>query len=297
MEGQSQNAMRHTITFSILISLSHLLQAQTVTDSILVDKQYRTFHYNKPKNLNTPALVFVLHGSGGNGKGQMKQTLKLEEIAAKENFLVVYPDGYKKYWNECRKASPAEANKENINEEGFFIGMIAYFKKKFNADDAKVFALGTSGGGHMAYKLALTIPDKIKAITAIIANLPDTTNFDCAPVNKPIPVMIINGTEDKINPYNGGEVNIGFSLGFVRSTDNSFRYWASLAGHHGKPVKEVLPDTDPTDGKRIERYSYVEKGKPDVVLLKVIGGKHDYPNDINVFIEAWQFFKTSMSRH
>jgi polyhydroxybutyrate depolymerase len=69
-----------------------------------------------------------------------------------------------------------------------------------------------------------------------------------------------------------------------------------LAGHQGEPLKEILPDTDPTDGKRIERYSYVKKGKPDVVLLKIIGGKHDYPNDVNVFIEAWEFFKRTFNK-
>ncbi|MEO6719560.1 MAG: hypothetical protein ABIN67_04300 [Ferruginibacter sp.] len=53
----------------------------------------------------------------------------------------------------------------------------------------------------------------------------------------------------------------------------------------------MLPDTDPADGKTIVRYSYQEKGKPSAILLKVIGGKHDYPNDIDVYLEAWKFFK------
>jgi polyhydroxybutyrate depolymerase len=289
--------MRYFITAIIIMGLCPCLKGQVVTDSILVESHYRKFHYREPKKLNEPALVFVLHGSGGNGKDHMRQTGKLEELATGENFIVVYPDGYKKFWNECRAASPAVANKENINEELFFIQMIGYFKKKFNADDKKVFVIGTSGGGHMAYKLALVIPDKIRAITAIIASLPDSTNFDCVPANKPVPVMIINGTDDKVNPYNGGEVNIGFSLGVVRSTDNTFRYWAGLGGHNGEPVKEMLADTDPADARKIERYSYHENGKPDVVLLKVIGGKHDYPNDINVFIEAWRFFERTLEKH
>jgi polyhydroxybutyrate depolymerase len=52
-----------------------------------------------------------------------------------------------------------------------------------------------------------------------------------------------------------------------------------------------LPDTDPADGKTLERYTFKKKGKPEVVLLKVIGGKHDYPSDIDVHEEAWKFFK------
>lgn len=51
-----------------------------------------------------------------------------------------------------------------------------------------------------------------------------------------------------------------------------------------------MPDVDSTDGKTIERYTYQENGKPEIVLLKVIGGKHDYPNDIDVHVEAERFF-------
>jgi polyhydroxybutyrate depolymerase len=55
--------------------------------------------------------------------------------------------------------------------------MIAYFTKHYQVNPRQVFAVGTSGGGHMAYKLALTMPETFRAITAIIANLPDTSNL------------------------------------------------------------------------------------------------------------------------
>jgi polyhydroxybutyrate depolymerase len=174
--------------------------------------------------------------------------------------------------------------------------MIEYFEKQYKINTKKIFAVGTSGGGHMAYKLGLTMPEKFKAITAIIANLPDTNNIDCVEKHVPLPVMIINGTFDKVNPYEGGEVIIqnNLSLGFVRSTNRTFEYWSSLAGYKGSPKMESLPDNDPNDGKTIERYTFKEKNKPEVTLLKVIGGKHDYPNDINVYLEAWEFFKRQM---
>lgn len=205
---------------------------------------------------------------------------------------MVYPNGYKRYWNECRKAATSAANIENINESGFFNGMIDYFSERYNINRKKVFAAGTSGGGHMAYKLALTMPGKFKAVTAIIANLPDTNNMDCSTIRRPIAVMIINGTKDPLNLYEGGMMISGnVTFGYVRSTERTFNYWAENAGYSGEPVKGVVPDADTTDGKTLERYTYKQKGKPEVVLLKVIGGKHDYPNDIDVHEEAWAFFK------
>lgn len=286
------------ITALILFSLRYFpSQSQIKSDSVQIDGHYRTFHFNQPlRSPENSSLIFILHGSGGNGKDIMNSAIKLEQKAKNEQVMLVYPDGYKKFWNECRKAANSPANMENIDENAFFDAMISYFKKNYHINDQRVFAIGTSGGGHMTYKLALTMPKKFRAITAIIANLPDTNNLDCREAKIPISVMIINGTKDSTNPYHGGLVLLGnqYNMGYVRSTDRTFHYWASLAGYQGNPVKEYLADTDPSDGKTIERYRYQKKGKPEVVLLKVIGGKHDYPNDIDVYLEAWEFFKRQM---
>lgn len=280
----------------LLSTVSQIVAAQSVKDSLQIEGYYRSFQFNKPaKTLQDASLVFVLHGSGGSGHEQMEATAKLLNKTSTENALFVYPDGYKHYWNECRKASSAEANRININEEEFFESMIHYFKTKYNTSEKKVFVVGTSGGGHMSYKLAITIPDKFRAATAIIANLPDTDNFDCVESKVAIPIMIVNGTDDPLNRYEGGIMQLGtLTLGNVRSTDRTLQYWAELAGYKGNPVMTQIPNSDPNDGKTIERYTYKEKGKPEVVLLKVIGGKHDYPNDIDVHVEAWEFFKRQL---
>lgn len=264
-----------------------------ISDSLMIDNNYRSFHYDEPvEKSKNASLVFVLHGSGGSGFGMREAAKMLSQKQAKENLIVVYPDGYKRYWNECRKMASSLANQENVDEESFFIAMIDYFKKKYGINEKRVFVVGTSGGGHMAYKLAMSIPDKIKAITAIIANLPTDENLDCTHATKAVPVMIINGTDDPLNKYEGGMMQSGdFIMGTVRSTNDSFQYWAKLAGYNGEAVHSKLPDTDPSDGKTIERYTYKAKGKPEIVLLKVVGGKHDYPNDIDVHVEAWEFFK------
>lgn len=288
-----------TIRSFVLLTLfcSFGAKAQIINDSLLIEGHYRTFHFLKPTN-NNSSLVFVLHGSGGNGLQMRNAAKKLEAIAPSENILMVYPDGYKKYWNECRKTANSIANLENINENAFYESMLSYFKERYQINEKQVFAVGTSGGGHMAYKLALTMPEKFRAITALIANLPDTNNIDCAEKRLAMPVMIVNGTVDTVNPYEGGEVKLngGINLGYVRSTDRTFQYWSSLAGYKGKPKLTLLPDTDPKDGKTIEKYTFKKRQKPEVTLLKVIGGKHDYPNDVDVHLEAWEFFKRELKR-
>ena len=150
------------------------VKAQVINDSLWIDGHYRSFHFNKPSVSNTKAsLIFVLHGSGGNGLKLMKSTTKLMALAETEHILMVFPDGYKKNWNECRKNAPAAANVENIDENTFFTQMIDYGVANYKINPARVFAIGTSGGGHMVYTLAMTMPEKFKGITAIVANIPD----------------------------------------------------------------------------------------------------------------------------
>ena len=282
----------------LLLTASQPGSAQFQSDSILIEGHYRSFHYIKPKNLQPGgSLLFLMHGSGGSGLGMAKTTTKLQAKSGGENLLIVYPDGYLNFWNECRRYSTAIANKEDVNEEAFFKSMINYFDSIYKIDPKKVFAAGMSGGGHMAYKLGLTMPGTIHAIAAIIANLPDSSSMDCIPSGKPLPVMIVNGTLDETNPYNGGEMFVNnSSFGVVQSTENSFKYWSHLAGYTGNPVKRLLPDIDPSDNKRIESYTYKKRNRPEVTLLKVIGGHHDYPNDIDVFLYIWEFFKRSSAK-
>ena len=279
---------KSVISIALLFVLLKL-NAQVINDSILIDGHYRNFHFNLPlKNSKNASLIFVLHGSGGNGLKSMKGASKLLNIANEENLLILFPDGYLNNWNECRKNAPAIANVENIDENTFFTKMIDYCQSKYLINSNKIFAIGTSGGGHMVYKLAMTMPEKFKAITAIVANLPDASNMDCVEKKMPIAVMIINGTNDLTNPYNGGIS--AKNKGLVISTDATFHYWATINGYERKPTMEEMPDLE-SDGKTIEKYTFKQNGKPEVVLLKVINGEHNNPKDIDVFLESWNFFK------
>ncbi|REA56629.1 poly(3-hydroxybutyrate) depolymerase [Dyadobacter luteus] len=267
--------------------------AQPVADSILVGNHYRVFYFNKPQtNRTNGSLMFAIHGSGGNAANFMKNAQQLEKRAESENFIVVYPQGYKSFWNECRKHSEAEANKIDIDEQAFFQGMINYFGDKYAINKRNVFASGFSGGGQMAYKMGITMPETFKAICAMVANMPTAENMDCIESKKPIATMIINGTADPVNPYEGGEMkSAGLTLGNVQSTDQSFNYWARLAGYKGKPDKQLVPDPDKTNNITIEKYTFKEKRKPEVTLLKVNNGKHEFQSDMDFFSAAWDFFK------
>lgn len=285
------------ITGLILILTVYAAQAQVIQDSILIEGYYRTFCFKKPSHdTRGGSLVFAMHGSGGTALAFMKNTAKIDGKMPVDNFLLVFPQGYKKYWNECRKASTAEANRIDINEEAFFLGMIDYFAVKYGIDRGKVFASGVSGGGQMAYKMGLRMPDQFRAVAALVANMPAGDNMDCVASGKPVATLIINGTADPVNPDEGGEMKAGFSLGRVVSTRESFAYWAGLAGYQGEPERKVLPDPVPQNNISMESYSYKQKGKPEVKLIRVINGVHGQPEDMDFYTEVWDFFKRQLKQ-
>ncbi len=287
------------IVLSLIIVLTcSKADAQVSLDSIKVDGIYRSFHFYKPaKKHKKLQLIFVLHGSGGNGTNMVKPAMHLQAVADSLGYFLVYPNGYKSYWNECRRYATSAANRENINEEGFFNAMLQYFHSKYATKSSSFFAIGLSGGGHMAYKLAMMMPEKCIAITAVVASLPDSASIDCMLAGKPKAVLIANGTKDGLNKYNGGEIIIdNKNWGVMLSTESTFFYWAHLAGYTGKAVQEELADPHPGNGQTITRFSFSDKNKPTIVLLRVNDGEHTFPKDVDVFMEAAKFFKAEQKR-
>ena len=253
------------------------------SDSLQVDGRYRSFLYFVPEGLGKdPSLVFVMHGSGGSAEGLRNQTgHAFEDLAAERGAtIIVYPQGYENHWNDCRARASYLANTEDVDELAFFSGMIDYFAKRFKVDPASVFATGISNGGHMCYKLAYEMPERFKGIAAFVANLPQSAGNDCQPRGIPTDIMIINGTEDPINPNDGGWVVIrgDSTRGEVLSTEQTTEYWTSLLPC--KPVIEEIryPDLVPGDGTQVEHVKYrcPESGQR-VELVRVVNGGHTIP--------------------
>lgn len=255
-----------------------------------------------------PPLVIVFHGSGDNGnKMRGRTSYEFERLADVHGFVVAYPDGYERHWNDSRIAAPYLANKLDIDDKGFVIAMIEQLQNEVKIDTNRVFAVGYSNGGQMAYRLGLEMPDHIGAIAAVAANLPTKDNSDCRPSGKPIPVLILQGTKDPLNPYNGGKVSyFGFrNRGSVLSTRASAEYFAALNDHTDEPQITQMPHLNSSDPTSVERIEWISPSKADVVMLTVHGGGHvipqascEYPRllgqktlDISAPAEIWQFFE------
>lgn len=230
-----------------------------------------------------PALVLVMHGSSGNGE-QMRTASRygFDVLAERFGFIAVYPNGYENHWNDCRAGANYSANTENIDDVGFLRALVKRFVEERGVDPARVFATGLSNGGHMAYRLGLEAPNLVAGIAAMGANLPVASNFDCEPSGEAVAALVMNGTADPVNPYEGGVVEIfgDSSRGLVLSAMDTALYWAGLAGYEGEGASLAWPKQAVDDATSVAITDWSAAGRVPVSLVTINGGGHTIPHPI-----------------
>ncbi|MGH8460320.1 MAG: alpha/beta hydrolase family esterase [Stenotrophobium sp.] len=234
-----------------------------------------------PANLPRGApLVIVLHASAMNAAIMRKWTgYEFDQWADQEGYAVAYPNGYKHNWNDCRKKATYPAKRLNIDDMGFMQALIAQMAARHGIDAHKVFMFGYSNGGHMALRLALDTPDAVAAVTAVAASLPTPDSSSCTSQGHTARIMLVDGTRDPINPYQGGGVTLfGFGKrGSVLSAQESVRQLAARNGLLSPPVAAQMPHLHAGDPTSVDRLTWANNGVPVTVLYTVHGGGHVVP--------------------
>ena len=245
-------------------------------------------------------MVIFLHGNGGSGRASAFES-KLNRIADSENFIAVYPDGYKKSWNDARNKTIA--SKEGINDILFLNELIKTLINNYPVNERKIYLAGVSNGGFMVQTFVFNTDVPIAAIASIIATFPKNLDITCNLNN--ISIMYILGTKDPYVPYNGGTV-AGKNSGEVYSANESINFWKKKNNCSEDIKIKIYPDIK-NDNVNVKKITYSECNNTEVVLIKMINGGHQYPNgikiptagnkcrDINATKEIWMFFSKHSS--
>jgi polyhydroxybutyrate depolymerase len=258
------------------------LSADLQRAQIEVGDHQRDYAYYLPAKLpaNAP-LLFVLHGS--------LQTLddirtfsayQFERLADEHGFIVVYPQGVERNWNDCRAVADYPARQQNVDDVGLIAALIRRFASEHQADPRRAFLAGYSNGGHLGLRIALERPNLLAGVAAVAASLPTPDNLACRPVAGATPVLLMNGTRDPINPYNGGRVTLfGFGdRGHVHSSYASALYFAERAGYAAAEMqRENLWQNGDNPAQRVELDRWQAAERAEVALYAVIGGGHLLP--------------------
>lgn len=223
----------------------------------------------------TPAqkwpLVLVLHGYGASGNVQ-SAFLGIAARATQYGYVTLAPDGTRDdggslFWN----ATPACCDFGNVavDDVAYLTGLIDEAIAKLAVDPKRVYVVGHSNGGFMAYRLACEKSDKIAAV-AVIAGATNPDKTVCASP-KPVSVLHIHGTADDTIKYDGGTIDIkGFGGAKYPSAQESIGQWLERDGCGVYPTSAGKGDFDS-----------VAKGEETDKLV--------YPNcPTGVAVEHWQ---------
>jgi polyhydroxybutyrate depolymerase len=235
----------------------------------------RSYVYQIPQNLRRAApLLLVFHGGLGTGRG-MAGLSKFAALADEKGFIAVFPDGLNRQWNDGRGLSETD-------DMAFLAALIDLFVARNNADPRRVYATGISNGGMMSFRIACELPKRIAAIGVIAANLPRALAERCSS-GPPVPVMIIDGTEDKLMPWAGGEI-VGERGAVLSATATAQTFTLRI----GSPVETVepLPSFANADPTRVKRHRWKTGSGAEIVLYEVEGGGHTWPGGAQYLPEA-----------
>jgi polyhydroxybutyrate depolymerase len=257
------------------------LAGQARLETISVDGRERRYLSYVPAHLpHGSPLVIVLHASLIDGAFMRRITGgEFDALADKNHFAVLYPDAYKGNWNDCRVAQRVAARMENVDDLGFMRALVTSAVTRFSVDPKKVFAVGLSNGGQMALTLATQSPSPVAAVAVFAASLPTPDNSRCPQDTATARVMLVDGTDDPLHPYRGGEASIfGFQpKGTLMSPPQAAKTLADRNGLALPPDEKTLAHRDPTDPTSVRSFSWSRGGKPYVILYEVRGGGHTLP--------------------
>lgn len=247
---------------------------------IMHGDRVRSFILDVPQGLPTPApTVFVLHGGGGTAE-RIRRATRMHETGAREGFVTVYPQGLANQWNDAR-SSPVVVSKQGgsgADDVGFMRALLAHLISTGVTDPERVHVTGLSNGGMMTFRLACEAADVFAAFVPVIANLPEPAEHDCRP-SRPIPMMVMNGTADRLILWEGGPVAGMFpgDRGRTLSTARTMAVFAALNGCAGDSLARTgKSSTGPVVMLTVHSYSGCTDDV-DLRLYAFVGMGHRWP--------------------
>ena len=268
--------MRRRMRIAALVAALTVAPAASA-DTIDIDGVKRSYAVQLPAKRLVP-LVVVLHGKTQRGADMMTRTA-WPQVAKREGFAVVFPDGLNHAWADARtKAGPAlRGPPAGTDDVAFIAKLVEKLVANGTADPRRVYVTGISNGGAMAMTLVCARADLFAAGASVSMNLTDETAVTCHP-SRPLPMLLMNGTADPLVPYEGGRGSSYYAADGFWSTDETLAFWRKLNGcetDHSDMTD--LPDRAPADQSTVTRISSRCPGGHDVVLYRINQGGHRMP--------------------
>jgi poly(3-hydroxybutyrate) depolymerase len=248
---------------------------------------------SRPVSLHVPSsydghtpmpLVILLHGYTYSGD-VMEYWLAFQPLAEQRGLLYCHPDGTidrwgYRFWNGAD--SCCDFWNTGVDDAGYLRGVIEEIARQFVVDRKRIYLIGYSSGGWMAYRMACESPDLIAGL-ASLNGMTFLEPTSCHP-SQPVNILHIHGTADTDVSYYGGVLGTqGLAFKFPANLapfPGAMRTVQIWAGYNGcsSPVTEAAPSMD-LDQKVagldtvVTRYTNYPPGGA-VELWTINGGTH-----------------------
>ena len=206
-------------------------------------------------------LVVVLHGFQSDAEVMAKITAFAAE-AGQKNFVAAFGVGLDKSWNAELCCGASAANE--TDDVAYLRALILTVEEQFPVDRSKVFFLGYSNGGMMAYRMLCESPVLVTSFVSVAG-----TNTSGCRATTPRPFLQISGDDDPIVPIAGSTSPTAPGVGPTPSVLGSI---AGVADDFDcpKPQQQVVgPVTE-------QRWAPCREGV-QVVFDIVKGAGHGWP--------------------
>jgi polyhydroxybutyrate depolymerase len=266
-------------------------RSPTTVRSLIPTTFYRVTR-PRPVNLYVPSsydgqtsmpLVILLHGYGVNG-AEMESNTQFQPLAESRGFLYCYPDSaFDRWGGQPWNATDACCDFEGtgIDDASYLQALVEDTGRRFAVDPKRVYLIGGSNGGFMAYRMACQFADVLAGIVCIAGGT-FLNPSRCQPA-QPVNVLHIHGTDDVGVFYGGGAlVNRGpyTFAGNLPAHPGALQTVQIWAGYNGAsaPVTDAAPSLDLTTDVAgldtvVTRYTSFPQGGA-VELWTIIGGSH-----------------------
>ncbi|MBN2879215.1 MAG: prolyl oligopeptidase family serine peptidase [Clostridia bacterium] len=273
----------------------------TFTETFMHNGVTREYIIYIPDNLPMNAPIVVgMHGFTSS-PWTFKNNFGWDKLAEENKFIMCYPKGTNEpftdysHWN-------ARIPLSTTDDVGFISELALYIADEYQADKNRIFAVGFSNGGYMAYTLACERPDVFRAVASVSGLIseyswksynPNEFNavkwLEHSPSN-PVPVCHIHGTADLVVPIDGSDYLSAFKPGL--SAKQIIEFWAGINKCSQKETKKLTKNVTAT------YYSSTES-EAQVWYIEYSGWAHywpskdyivDKPSEINAQDIIWEFF-------
>ncbi len=231
----------------------------------------RSYVFFLPKSKKAEYVFVGLHGRAGSGKEFFLKT-EFYKVAEREGIALIFPDGFNRSWVDGRNLKVDDLS---LDDKDFIINLTKDFCFKNNLMEKDRFLFGYSNGGFMTQKIAFEETDFFRAYASIVSTISSNLSKKNPIVAQNI--LFMNGTEDPVVPFLGGEVTGG--KGKILSSANAVKIWKQK-NLCTKSESNFLKDKF-NDGVQIKKTDFLDcKSIKKIRIFEMIGAGHGWPGKI-----------------